>query len=91
MASEAKLSGLEVRWQLDLLPDGRQTILRLRGPSLATLSPVAEVILPDWGPYELSGSLTSTEDAYALRDLKVSVGESQMSGSLHLRMLDDLI
>ena len=90
VAVDTELSGLEFRWQMDFLADGSENRVRLKGPSLATLSPVANVTLPDWGPYELSGTVTTALDAHDLKDFKLRFGESQMSGSLNLRMKDDI-
>jgi uncharacterized protein involved in outer membrane biogenesis len=87
---DAELSGLELGWHMELLAQGQETELSLKGPSLSALSPIAEVALPEWGPYELSGIVTYVEDSYALHDFKVRVGESRMDGSLKLRMQNDI-
>jgi uncharacterized protein involved in outer membrane biogenesis len=90
MEIEAALSGLLFEWQLELLEDGRKTQIGISGANLASLAPVAGVGLPEWGPYEVSGVLTHASDAHALRDFRVRVGESIMSGSLDLRMREEV-
>jgi uncharacterized protein involved in outer membrane biogenesis len=88
--SIARLPGLDVHWQTNLTAQGRETQLKISGENLATLSPMAEVALPPWGPYELSGFLVHTESAHALHDFKLRVGDSNMSGTLDLQVVDEV-
>jgi uncharacterized protein involved in outer membrane biogenesis len=88
--SIARLPGLDVHWQTNLTAQGRETQLKISGENLATLSPMAEVALPPWGPYELSGFLVHTENALALHDFKLRVGDSNMRGTLDLQVVDEV-
>lgn len=90
LRTEARLSGLDFSWQLSLLEDRLEVSLGLNGPSFATLSPVTGVALPAWGPYELVGTLSLTEDAFALEDFQLKIGASVMKGEMILRQEDDV-
>lgn len=68
------------------LPLGRdaQLMLEMSGERLDTLSALARVELPPWGPWSLRGPLRMTPTGYEVRGLRVAVGQSRLGGSGHL-------
>ncbi|MEF8753143.1 MAG: AsmA-like C-terminal region-containing protein [Accumulibacter sp.] len=65
------------------LPLGRaaQLTLEMGGERLDTLSGLARVELPAWGPWSLRGPLLVTASGYEVRGLQLRVGESRLEGS----------
>lgn len=88
--AEVTIAELGIFWQLNLLPDGHKSVLHFNGPSLATLSGLTDVPLADLGPYDISGVLDIAEDSYSLRDFQIRIGESDMTGSMTLRINNDI-
>ncbi len=54
----------------------------LQGPDLAKLYPIIGVSLPQTPPYKLAGQLTRRKAEWALKKLKGSVGNSDLSGAI---------
>ncbi len=65
------------------LPLGREGMLRfaLSGERLDSLSELARVELPAWGPWSFGGPIRMTPTGYELQGLQVGVGRSRLSGS----------
>ena len=65
------------------LPLGRsgQLTLEMSGERLDTLSGLARVELPAWGPWSLRGPLHVTASGYEVPGLQLRVGESRLEGS----------
>ena len=65
------------------LPLGSEARLTfaLNGERLDTLSELARVELPAWGPWSLRGPIRMTPGGYELQGLELAVGESRLSGS----------
>ena len=67
------------------VPLGQKTFdmtLELEGQNLTTFNEQLDLDLPPLGPYHVSGHYKRKADGYALQDLRVEVGESQLAGSL---------
>ncbi|EXI88964.1 MAG: putative protein involved in outer membrane biogenesis [Candidatus Accumulibacter sp. BA-94] len=64
------------------LPLGRagQLTLEMGGERLDTLSGLARVELPAWGPWSLRGPLLVTASGYEVRGIQLRVGESRLEG-----------
>jgi len=64
------------------LPLGRagQITFEMSGERLDTLSQLARVKLPAWGPWSLHGALHETPSGYEMPGLLVRVGESRLKG-----------
>jgi uncharacterized protein involved in outer membrane biogenesis len=65
------------------LPLGRggQLSFEMSGERLDTLSDLARVELPAWGPWSFRGPIRMTPAGYELQGLQVAVGRSRLSGS----------
>ncbi len=63
------------------LGSGGQLSFEMRGERLDSLSGLARVELPAWGPWSLSGPIRMTPTGYELQGLHVGVGQSQLSGT----------
>jgi uncharacterized protein involved in outer membrane biogenesis len=65
------------------LPLGRegQLIFDIGGERLDSLSGLARVELPAWGPWSLRGPIRMTPSGYELQDLSARVGQSRLGGS----------
>jgi hypothetical protein len=53
----------------------------MHGDRLDSLSELARVELPPWGPWSLAGPLRMTPTGYELQGLRVGVGRSRLGGS----------
>jgi hypothetical protein len=71
--------GLEGEAALPLGRGGNLT-LDLRGERLDSLSALARVQLPPWGPWSLRGPIVMTATGYEVRRLAVRIGESRLNG-----------
>jgi len=54
--------------------------LNLEGPRVDSLSRLARVSLPPWGPYALSGRLAVSNRGYEVADMSLRVGRSELRG-----------
>jgi len=63
------------------LGSGGQLTLEMSGERLDTLSHLARVELPAWGPWSFRGPIRMTPTGYELQGLHVGVGRSRLSGS----------
>jgi uncharacterized protein involved in outer membrane biogenesis len=63
------------------LGSGGQLSFEMRGERLDSLSGLARVELPAWGPWSFSGPIRMTPAGYELQGLNVSVGRSRLNGS----------
>ena len=65
------------------LPLGRagQLTFEMSGERLASLSGLARVELPAWGPWSLRGPLRMTPTGYELQGLVLRVGENRLKGT----------
>ena len=70
------------------LPLGRsgQLTFEMSGERLDSLSELARVELPAWGPWSLRGPLRMTPTGYELQGLLLSVGENRLEGTGTLNM-----
>lgn len=63
--------------------------LHVEGSSLANLSTLVADDLPDVGPYRLQGQLAIDRLGFALRDLELAIGESDLHGEISYRRVED--
>ncbi len=63
--------------------------MSVRGESLAQLDSYAGVSLPPLGPYTLAALITADNTLYALSELDIRVGESNMQGRMQLDLSGD--
>jgi len=63
------------------LGSGGQLSFEMRGERLDSLSGLARVELPAWGPWSFSGPIRMTPTGYELQGLHVGVGRSRLSGT----------
>ena len=56
----------------------------LRGERLSDLSSLLETDLPQYGPYELTTSLSLSEETISLSNIGAKIGESEFGGDLRL-------
>ncbi len=63
------------------LGSGGQLSFEMRGERLDSLSGLARVELPAWGPWSFGGPIRMTPTGYELQGLNVSVGRSRLSGT----------
>ena len=81
---EANAAGARLTLDGDVaLPLGRagQLTFGMSGERLDTLSGLARVELPPWGPWSLRGPILMTPSGYELQELLVRVGESRLHGT----------
>ena len=64
-------------------------MLTARGPSLATLSRLSGIELPDSAPYELSSHLTGSLDAARAADIAFQAGTTRFQGEVSLDLVGD--
>lgn len=64
-------------------------MLTARGPSLATLSRLSGIELPDSAPYELSSHLTGSLDAARAADIAFQAGTTRIQGEVSLDLVGD--
>ena len=88
---EAAGTRLELKGKLVLPVRNKDLTLgmTIRGKSLDDLNQLFGVDLPPFGPYSLKARFTMQESGYDLSRLKIQVGTSDLSGSLHLDMAGD--
>lgn len=82
-SAEAHAAGATLKLEGEAaLPLGRgaNLTLDLRGERLDSLSALARVELPPWGPWSLRGPIAMTPTGYEVRRLALRVGESRLSG-----------
>lgn len=68
-------------------PDGKPVLryrMAIEGESLASFDGLAGVSLPPVGPYAVSTLLTVRDTRFALRDLDIRVGDSDLKGGMFL-------
>lgn len=58
--------------------------LIFRAPSLANLNPLLNVDMPPYGPITVNGRFGMTPDGYEVRQSKISVGDSHLTGEITL-------
>jgi len=58
--------------------------MRVQGRSLDSFDDFAGVSLPPLGPYELTALITARDTRYALTDLDIRIGNSDLKGSMQL-------
>jgi hypothetical protein len=63
------------------LGSGGHLSFEMHGDRLDSLSELARVELPPWGPWSLAGPLRMTPTGYELQGLRVGVGRSRLDGS----------
>ena len=83
LAVDARAAGatLKLVGEADLpLGRGGRFMLDMAGERLDTLSTLARVELPPWGPWSLSGPIAMTATGYEIRRLALRVGESRLYG-----------
>jgi uncharacterized protein involved in outer membrane biogenesis len=82
LAAQAAGAQLTLDGEVTLpLGSGGQLRFAMRGERLDSLSGLARVELPAWGPWSFSGPIRMTSTGYELQGLHVGVGRSQLSGS----------
>lgn len=57
--------------------------MTLKGDKLDSLNEFLDISLPPFGPYSLKAQFAATETGYHLSDLGITVGSSDLSGSMH--------
>jgi hypothetical protein len=80
---DARAAGASLKLEGEAaLPLGRggQLTLDLAGERLDSLSALAHVQLPPWGPWSLRGPIAMTATGYEVRRLALRVGESRLVG-----------
>jgi uncharacterized protein involved in outer membrane biogenesis len=89
---EAELASAEIDLDGELsLPISDREVdldLMISGKSLSAMSALAGRQLPDLGPYHLEGRLSLTDADAALRDFRLTLGESDLRGSLEYFRLE---
>jgi uncharacterized protein involved in outer membrane biogenesis len=84
-ALAARAAGAQLRLDGEVtlpLGSGGQLSFAMQGERLDSLSDLARVELPPWGPWSFSGPiLRMTPSGYELQGLNVSVGRSRLSGT----------
>ena len=81
---EAKAAGARLTLAGEVaLPLGRggQLTLEMSGERLDSLSGLARVALPPWGPWSIRGPFQMTPTGYEVRRLQVRVGTSRLNGT----------
>jgi hypothetical protein len=70
------------------LGQGGRLTLDLSGERLDSLSALARVALPAWGPWSVRGPVAKTATGYRLEHLAMRIGESELTGSGTLDLTD---
>jgi uncharacterized protein involved in outer membrane biogenesis len=81
--AEARAAGARLRLDGEAalpLGSGGQLTLDLSGDRLDSLSGLARVALPPWGPWTLRGPIAMTATGYAVERLALQVGASRLEG-----------
>jgi AsmA family protein len=82
LAAQAAGTQLTLDGEVTLpLGSGGKLRFEMRGERLDSLSDLARVELPEWGPWSFSGPLRMTPTGYELQGLQVSVGRSRLGGT----------
>ena len=82
MAAQAAGTRLSLDGEVALpLGSAGQLTFEMSGERLDSLSELARVELPAWGPWSLRGPIRMTPTGYELQGLTVNVGQSRLSGS----------
>ena len=82
MAAQAAGARLNLDGEVTLpLGSSGQLSFEMSGERLDTLSELARVELPAWGPWSLRGPIRMTSTGYELQGLTLAVGQSRLSGS----------
>ncbi|HQR71286.1 MAG TPA: AsmA-like C-terminal region-containing protein [Burkholderiaceae bacterium] len=85
LAAQAAGARLALDGEVSLpLGSGGQLRFEMRGERLDSLSTLARVELPPWGPWSFSGPVHMTTAGYELPSLHAKVGGSQLGGSAAL-------
>lgn len=83
---EARAGGTRARASGGLDPPLRLDLFdldfELSGPDMADLYPLMGLAMPRTGPYSLQGRLARDGDAWAYRDLRGRVGDSDLAGTV---------
>jgi len=82
MAAQAAGARLTLEGEV-ALPLGRdgQLVFEISGERLDTLSSLARVELPPWGPWSLRGPIRMSPTGYEVQGLLMAVGKSRLGGS----------
>ena len=82
LSAEAAGAQLEVKGRVTLPISSRSGGLRLqvKGERLDSLSKLARVDLPAWGPWSFGGRFRARPSGYEVPDLQVRVGSSSLNG-----------
>jgi len=82
MAAQAAEARLTLDGEVTLpLGSGGQLTFEMSGERLDTLSDLARVELPAWGPWSFRGPIRMTPTGYELQGLQAEVGRSRLSGT----------
>jgi uncharacterized protein involved in outer membrane biogenesis len=82
MTAQAAGARLSLDGEVTLpLGSAGQLSFEIAGERLDTLSELARVELPAWGPWSLSSPIRMTSTGYELQGLTVAVGQSRLGGS----------
>ncbi len=85
---KAALAGAEVEMTsitaLPLNSGDASLAVNMRGQSMASMSELLGVTLPEWGPYELKGNLRIGKSGYELKGMELLVGRSDLTGWMSL-------
>ena len=82
LSAEAAGAQLELKGRVTLPISNRSGGLRLqvKGDRLDSLSKLARVELPPWGPWSFGGSFRARPSGYEVPDLQVRMGSSSLNG-----------
>ncbi len=82
MAAQAAGARLSLDGEVTLpLGSAAQLSLEMSGQRLDSLSELARVELPAWGPWSLRGPIRMTATGYEVQGLRLDVGDSRLGGS----------
>ena len=85
----ARAGRTAVRFDGTVVPSDLQNAkgaLHLKGPDLSQLYPIVPTPLPWTPPYDLTGNLTHADARWVFRDIKGTVGNSDLSGDFTVDM-----
>jgi uncharacterized protein involved in outer membrane biogenesis len=82
MAAQAAGTRLSLDGEVTLpLGGAGQLTFEMGGQQLDSLSELARVELPAWGPWSLRGPIRMSSTGYEVQDLTLAVGQSRLNGS----------
>jgi hypothetical protein len=82
MAAQAAGTRLSLDGEVTLpLGSAGRLSFEMSGERLDSLSELARVELPAWGPWSLRGPIHMTSTGYEMKELALAVGQSRLSGS----------